>query len=254
VCRSETEVEEHREHEQYFFDQATVRRLADFLEGYDHPLCLCAPLVGAELSRRGVPVRVLDIDRRFADLPGFRFFDLQHPKWVGEGLARTSHQDVRAPESGIDCGAASGTSTPGSSRGQVMFSPRHRGSGQGDAMSQPGRVSDERQRSPGPRGPAKTAQPGEKVGHGIILCDPPFFGVSLSRLFKAVSMLAGYDFRHPLLLTYLRRRKEKILEVFEPFALRPTGFLPAYESVPRLGKFEVEFYGNLPEEGPGLAR
>ena len=173
--RSETEVEERREHEQYFFDQATVQRLADFLEGYDHPLCLCAPLVGAELSRRGVPVRVLDIDRRFADLPGFRFFDLQHPRWVGEE-------------------------------------------------------------------------------NGIVLCDPPFLGVSLSRLFKAVSMLAGYDFRHPLLLTYLRRRKEKLIEVFEPFALRPTGFLPAYETVPKLGKFEVEFYGNLPEGAPGLAR
>ena len=120
-------------------------------------------------------MRVLDIDRRFADLPGFRFFDLQHPTWTGED-------------------------------------------------------------------------------HGIILCDPPFFGVSLQALFKAIRGLAGFDLAKPLLLTYLRRRSGKVLEVFEPFVLRPTGFPPTYETVPKLGKFEVEFFGNLPAEAHALLR
>lgn len=168
-------MEEQHEHEQYFFDGATQRRVADFVEGYECPLCLCTPTVGAELVRRGVEAHILDIDRRFADLPGFRFFDLQHPTWTGEE-------------------------------------------------------------------------------HGIILCDPPFFGVSLSRLLKAIRLLAGYDFAKPLLVTYLKRRSAKILEVFEPFGLRPTGFLPTYESVPKLGKFEVEFFGNLPEESHARLR
>jgi hypothetical protein len=162
-------MEEHHEREQYFFDVPTVRRLADFLEGRDTPLCLCAPLVGAELTRRGAAVRVLDIDRRFADLPGYRFFDLQNPRWRGDPP-------------------------------------------------------------------------------GIVLCDPPFFGVSLSRLKKAIARITGYDFACPLLLTYLRRRQGKILDVFREFSLRPTGFLPGYETVPKLGKFEVELFGNLPEE------
>ena len=37
---------------------------------------------------------------------------------------------------------------------------------------------------------------------------------------------------------------EGVLEVFAPFDLRPTGLLPTYETVPKLGKFEVEFFGN----------
>jgi hypothetical protein len=162
-------VEEHREREQYFFDDATVRRLADLLERYRDPCCLCAPMVGDELLRRGVDVTILDIDRRFADRPGFRFFDLQVPRWLGEEF-------------------------------------------------------------------------------GIILCDPPFFGVSLSRLMKAIRLLARNDYGQPLLLAYLKRRQEKILEVFEPFGLEPTGFLPTYRSVVKLGKFEVEIVSNLPDQ------
>ena len=162
-------MEEHREREQYFFDEPTVRRLADFLEGYDRPCCLCAPLVGRELARRGVAATVLDLDRRFADLEGFRFFDLQHPRWLDEEF-------------------------------------------------------------------------------GIILCDPPFFGVSLARQLRAVRGLAHHDFGRPLLFTYLRRRQAKVIDVFRPFGLRPTGFLPTYRSVRKLGKFEVELFGNLPEE------
>lgn len=165
-------MKEHREREQYFFDEDTVRRLADCLEVYENPCCLCAPMVGDELVRRGVDVTILDIDRRFADRPGFRFFDLEVPKWQGQEF-------------------------------------------------------------------------------GIILCDPPFFGVSLSRLMKAIRLLALNDDRQPLLLAYLKRRQAKILEVFEPFGLRPTGFLPTYRSVAKLGKFEVEFVSNLGEDVVG---
>jgi len=165
-------MEEHHENEQYFFDAVTVRRLADFLQEFDAPLCLCAPLVAAELTRRGVTVTLLDIDRRFADLPGFRFFDLQHPTWLEEEF-------------------------------------------------------------------------------GIILCDPPFFGVSLSRMVRAIRGLAHHDTATPLLVAWLRRRQGKFLEVFSPFGLEPTGFLPSYETVPKLGKFEIELFGNVPTPGLG---
>jgi putative N6-adenine methyltransferase len=38
--------------------------------------------------------------------------------------------------------------------------------------------------------------------YDIIVCDPPFFNVSLSRLFRAIRMLAHERFDHPLLLSY----------------------------------------------------
>jgi len=161
-------MEERHEKEQYFFDGETVDRLADFLESYERPCCLCAPLVGRELARRGVEATTLDIDPRFADLPGYRIFDLHRPEWLGTEF-------------------------------------------------------------------------------DVIVSDPPFFGVSLSRLFRAVRMLARHDFAHPLLITWLRRRQSAILGTFAPFGLRPTGFLPTYLTVKKLGKFEVEMYGNLSE-------
>ena len=75
---------EHHENEQYFFDKPTLAHLADFVSGYDNPCCVCAPLLGQELVRREVRVRILDIDERFAHLSGFRRYDIYRPEWLGE--------------------------------------------------------------------------------------------------------------------------------------------------------------------------
>jgi hypothetical protein len=72
------------ENEQYFFDKPTLAYLADFVSGFPYPCCLCAPLLGRELESRGVPVRTLDIDERFAGLNGFRKYDIYRPEWLGE--------------------------------------------------------------------------------------------------------------------------------------------------------------------------
>lgn len=79
-------MEERHENEQYFFDARTVNRLADSLEAYQAPCCLCTPMVGRELARRGVDVRLLDFDERFEAVPGFRYFNLTRPRWVGESF------------------------------------------------------------------------------------------------------------------------------------------------------------------------
>ncbi len=57
------------QNEQYFWDQATVAELADRVEPFILPCCLFAPLLGLELSRRGVECRTLDIDERFREVP-----------------------------------------------------------------------------------------------------------------------------------------------------------------------------------------
>lgn len=77
-------LEEHYFREQYFFDPPTLARLADFAQGFARPCCLCAPLVARELAARGVSVRLLELDERFASVPGFRRYDLSQPEWLNE--------------------------------------------------------------------------------------------------------------------------------------------------------------------------
>ena len=75
-------VDELHANEQYFFTAATTRAVADIAARFAAPCCLCAPTVGRELARRGVNVTVLDIDTRFADVPGFEHFDVLAPRWL----------------------------------------------------------------------------------------------------------------------------------------------------------------------------
>jgi hypothetical protein len=106
---------ERHENEQYFFDGPTLETLAEVVAGFANPCCLCAPLLGRELERRGGAVRTLDIDMRFTHLKGFVPYDIYRPHWLGEAF-------------------------------------------------------------------------------GLIVCDPPFFNVSLSQLFAALRLLSRYDY------------------------------------------------------------
>lgn len=169
-------MQERHENEQYFFTPKTTERLADFAARFANPCCICAPSVGAELGRRGVPVRVLDIDERFARTPGFRRYDLFRPEWLGEEF-------------------------------------------------------------------------------GIILCDPPFFNVSLSQLFAALRLLSRGNYEQPLLISYLSRRAVSLRGTFARYNLAPTGYCPRYQTVQALSRNDVEFFGNLsPELHAELAR
>jgi hypothetical protein len=159
-------MEERHANEQYFFTPATTARLADFVSDFANPCCICAPSVGVELARRGVRVRILDIDERFATTPGFRHYDLYRPEWLGEEF-------------------------------------------------------------------------------GIIICDPPFFNVSLSQLFTALRLLGRNRYEQPLLISYLRRRAASIEGTFNRFGLQATGYCPRYQSVQALERNEIEFFGNL---------
>ena len=70
--------------EQYFFDGPTLDHLANFVSSFDNPCCLCAPLLGKMVVERGYHVRILDVDDRFARVPGFILYDIYRPKWLGE--------------------------------------------------------------------------------------------------------------------------------------------------------------------------
>ncbi|RYX86832.1 hypothetical protein EON83_01225 [bacterium] len=70
--------------EQYFWTDETVSFLADVAGQFENPCCLCAPLLGQELERRGSSCATLDVDERFAGLKGFQKFDVYRPTWQGQ--------------------------------------------------------------------------------------------------------------------------------------------------------------------------
>jgi Probable N6-adenine methyltransferase len=134
--------------------------------GWERPCCLCAPLLGQYLARRGVAVCILDIDDRFAATPGFRRYDIYRPEWLDERF-------------------------------------------------------------------------------DLIVCDPPFFKVSLSQLFAAIRLLSHHDHAQPLLISYLKRRSSAVLGTFAPFGLAPTGFCPTYLTVEETPRTATEFFSNI---------
>lgn len=76
----------HEDHqkEQYFFNPQTIQQLTDLLEPYASPCCLCSPMIARERAARGGGVRLLEVDTRFADVPGFRRWDLYRPQPLDE--------------------------------------------------------------------------------------------------------------------------------------------------------------------------
>jgi hypothetical protein len=81
----------------------------------------------------------------------------------------------------------------------------------------------------------------------VIVCDPPFFKVSLSQLFSAIQLLSRHNYQQPLLLSYLRRRTDNVLGTFARFNLAPTGYCPLYQTVQASDRNDIEFFGNLDE-------
>ncbi|MBL9008499.1 MAG: hypothetical protein JNJ46_29830 [Myxococcales bacterium] len=159
-------MDERHENEQYFFDGPTLDRLAAFVCSFARPCCVCAPLLGRAVSRRGHSVRILDIDERFADTPGFLRWDLNRPIWLDEAF-------------------------------------------------------------------------------DLIVCDPPFFNVSLSRLFRALRVLSQNRFDQPVLISYPTRRGSNLMATFHRFGLQPSGYFPRYLTVQASERNTIEFYSNL---------
>ena len=54
--------------------------------GYTAPCCLCSPMIARELAARGKPARLLEIDTRFSDVPGFVPWDLYRPRSLPESF------------------------------------------------------------------------------------------------------------------------------------------------------------------------
>jgi hypothetical protein len=70
---------------QYFFSQQTARYIVSLLSSYNNICCLCTPRLAFEWSSQKKNVRLLDIDNRFSQIPGFHYFDLKNPEVMHEG-------------------------------------------------------------------------------------------------------------------------------------------------------------------------
>lgn len=72
-------VSEDHAHEQFFYDDKTNRRLFECLDRFKLPLLLCNPSLAVLAEEAKRPYILLDRDRRFRFLSGFREFSLTAP-------------------------------------------------------------------------------------------------------------------------------------------------------------------------------
>ena len=86
-------------------------------------------------------------------------------------------------------------------------------------------------------------------GFGVIICDPPFWIVSLSQLFSAIRLLSRYEYAQPLAICYPTRRGANLCGTFARFGLQPTGFFPRYLTVQATERNEIEFFANFAWQG-----
>lgn len=82
---------------------------------------------------------------------------------------------------------------------------------------------------------------------GLIVCDPPFWKVSLSQLFAAIRLLSHHDWTQPLLISYPQRRAANICGTFARFGLQPLSWRASYRTVPERDRTRdgVIFYSNV---------
>lgn len=79
----------------------------------------------------------------------------------------------------------------------------------------------------------------------VILCDPPFFNVSLSQLFHALRQLSHHDTDQALVIAFLKRRASAICSTFAPFGLECSGYEPGYVTVQEVERNGIELFSNL---------
>jgi hypothetical protein len=77
-------VPEDHAHEQFFYDDASNSRLFKIVDSFELPVLLCNPSLAVLAEEAKRPYRLLDRDRRFKFLKGYREFSLVEPFLVDE--------------------------------------------------------------------------------------------------------------------------------------------------------------------------
>lgn len=79
----EINLQEKHELEQYWFAPSTLADLSALIGDSKFPCFLCAPMAATMFASKE-SIRVLDIDERFAYLPGFLKWNVYRPQTLGE--------------------------------------------------------------------------------------------------------------------------------------------------------------------------
>ncbi len=79
----------------------------------------------------------------------------------------------------------------------------------------------------------------------LILCDPPFFRVSLSQLFTALRVLSHGHYDQKLMIAYLWRRTSAVVGSLSRFGVQPTGIELRYRTVQTVERNRIELFTNL---------
>ena len=77
-------IKENHINEQYFFAESTVNYLVRVAITFKNVCCICCPSVGKKLEEMGANVTILDIDERFSNLSGFKYWDIKNPKYMSD--------------------------------------------------------------------------------------------------------------------------------------------------------------------------
>lgn len=73
--------EDHR-FEQFYYDKDTQQRIFRIMQRFEHPLLLCNPSLAVMADKAGLDYQLLDRDRRFSFLKGYREFSIMEPHLV----------------------------------------------------------------------------------------------------------------------------------------------------------------------------
>lgn len=76
--------EEDHQIEQYWFNDITCKILVDVFKEKSFPCFACAPRLGKYFVELGYSARILDIDKRFADVHGFHHWNIYRPETLSE--------------------------------------------------------------------------------------------------------------------------------------------------------------------------
>jgi len=79
----------------------------------------------------------------------------------------------------------------------------------------------------------------------FVICDPPFFNLSLRQLFHAMRTLTHFRYDTPLAITYLMRRSAAFVRAMGHFEMVDTGYRPGYATVEASEKNEIGFFSNF---------
>lgn len=86
----------------------------------------------------------------------------------------------------------------------------------------------------------------------VIIFDPPFFYISMEKMYEAVCKIVKDNFKTKILIGFLKREERELMRYFGVFGIKPTNFLLEYATVKPNKWKNYCLYSNI--DLPGIKR